>query len=139
MYTSRKIIAPPSEVLEIADILAVSRAYNADAGITGGLLNSKRAFAQLLEGPAAAIDALMVRILVDRRHESVQVLRHVAIPRRKLPFWTMAYSGAFGFVEARIAPLVGAGDDIALHQIDELEGLIVEFAKQKGPVPPPIA
>jgi hypothetical protein len=110
----------------------VSRSYNTDHAITGGLINTKRAFAQLLEGPAAAIDLLMSRILADARHETIRILRHGPISRRRVPIWTMAYSGRFGFVETRVEALVGADRPATQHRIDELADMIVQFAAQEG-------
>jgi hypothetical protein len=89
----------------------------------------------LLEGPAQVIDALMEKILADQRHETVQILRYGAVARRKFPFWTMAYSGPFAFVDAHVEPLVNAGCAIAPQRIDQLENLIVQFATKDGRAP----
>lgn len=135
LYTSRKLIPPERDALELADIVSVAQTHNAAVGITGGLIDTRRAFAQLLEGPAQAIDELMAKIVADRRHEAVQIVRSVTVTRRKFPFWTMAYSGPFAFVDAHVEPLVDAGCDIAPQKIDQLENLIVQFAIKNGRAP----
>jgi hypothetical protein len=129
LYTSRKTIPVEFETTEIAKILAAARAHNVAAGITGGLVNTRYAFAQLLEGPAKAIDDLMGRISIDRRHTNVCILRFVALTDRKLPGWSMAYSGSWTFVAKRVERLVGAEIESDPQRIDELIELIVKFVE----------
>ncbi len=93
--TSRKMLSPECESTEIERIVAVSRVNNSASGITGGLINADSAFAQLLEGPAVAIEDVMRRIKIDPRHADVQVLRTCGITHRQLPDWSMAYSGSW--------------------------------------------
>jgi hypothetical protein len=129
LYTSRKTIPAERESTEIANILAVSRVYNEAAGITGGLINTSHAFAQLLEGPTNAIDDLMERIAIDRRHENVRILRLDVIRDRQLPGWSMAYSGSWTYVAKRVEPLIGGDLESDRKMIDTLMELIVKFAK----------
>jgi hypothetical protein len=129
LYTSHKTIPAECESTEIAKILAVARVHNARVGITGGLINTSRFFAQLLEGPAAAIDDLMSRIATDCRHETVRILRCDVITHRQLTGWSMAYSGSWTFVANRVEPLVGADLESDPERIDALMELIVKFAR----------
>ena len=50
----------------IGQILAVSRRNNARAGITGALMYSGSAFAQVLEVPRLAVEAIFERIQRER-------------------------------------------------------------------------
>jgi hypothetical protein len=129
LYTSRKTIPTDCESIEIANILAVASAHNLANGITGGLVNTRNAFAQLLEGPANAVDDLMSRISIDRRHENVRTLRLATITHRQLPGWSMAYSGAWTYVAKRVEPLVGGDMESDPKKIDTLIELIVAIAK----------
>jgi len=128
LYTSRKTMPAEHEVAEIAAIMAASRSWNEAQGITGGLINTPLSFAQLVEGPAAAVDDLMAKISKDPRHRDVRILRTETIGKVRLPAWAMAYSGPWSFVSRRVEPLVdiaGAPDPIA---VDELMRLVVAFA-----------
>lgn len=70
-YTSRLSAGQPVTV--VADILRGARAFNHQAAIGGALLFDGENFAQLLEGPAAAVQALARRIEADRRHHAIVV------------------------------------------------------------------
>lgn len=128
LYVSRKAISPERDAIEIADLVSISRANNANFGITGALISTKKNFAQLLEGPVGAIDPLISRIVADPRHNGVLILRRSSIRHRRLPLWTMAYSEPFEFVATRIERLLGSASDVQSHHINELEDLIVGFA-----------
>jgi hypothetical protein len=123
------------EETEIANILEVSLARNAEVGITGGLINTTYAFAQLLEGPGQAIDDLMQRIEEDWRHANVQILRYDAIMRRRLPDWSMAYSGPSTYVANQIEQLLGKDIEPESRKIDRLINMLVQLAEaQADPV-----
>lgn len=83
----------PAVANEIQAILAKSRANNRRAGVTGALLFSADCFAQVLEGPLAAVEQTFERIQCDRRHGTVTVLRCVRVPAREFGDWSMAYAG----------------------------------------------
>ena len=128
LYVSRSTIARDRLEAEIADIVTVSRAHNARAGITGGLVRAGGYFAQLLEGPTEAVKTLMERIDRDPRHTDVSVVRIAASNKRQLPDWSMAYAGESTYVANQIAPLLGPGLAADAERIDRLEILIVTFA-----------
>lgn len=128
LYVSRSTIRRECLALEIADIIAVSREYNARAGITGALVRAGGYFAQLLEGPTDAVKTLMERIDRDRRHTDVSVVRIAASTKRQLPDWSMAYAGESIYVAKQIAALIGLGLAADPERIDRLDMLIVAFA-----------
>lgn len=76
---------------ELMELLSVSRARNADAGITGALLYCDGTFMQALEGPPEAVDATFARIACDpRHHDTIQLLR-AETPERHFPEWSMGF------------------------------------------------
>jgi Sensors of blue-light using FAD len=77
---------------EVRDILTVARAANPEHGITGALLSDADFFAQVLEGPADAVEELFARILVDPRHHDVARLLSEAIDERTFPDWVMGFT-----------------------------------------------
>ena len=82
--------AVPLSPEEVAEIARVSAANNARDGITGMLIASGSLFFQLIEGPDDAVDALLRRILADRRHRNVMLLgdERGDLPRQ-CPDWAM--------------------------------------------------
>ena len=78
---------------EIDQILAVARRNNQADGISGALLFSENWFAQVLEGPVAAIERTFERIQCDPRHADVTVLELSPARGRRFGDWSMAYAG----------------------------------------------
>ena len=78
--------------IEIDAILRTARSRNERAGVSGALLFSGAAFAQVLEGPLAAIQEIFESILCDERHQDVVLLRNAAAPTRVFTDWSMAYA-----------------------------------------------
>jgi hypothetical protein len=70
---------------ELDRIFIRSRAANTGAGVTGLLLFHEGSFLQLLEGPAAALASLMLRIRRDRRHSGLITLRAGPCAARVFP------------------------------------------------------
>ncbi len=84
-YISRSLIEP-------ADIRALyehSRRHNGQADITGVLMFTGGCFAQLIEGPAPALLALMARIEADPRHAQVRRLLDRDVAGRHFAHWHM--------------------------------------------------
>ncbi|MFB9149934.1 BLUF domain-containing protein [Roseovarius ramblicola] len=71
------------------DILAVSRANNARAGITGALIYDNTAFLQALEGTPEEIRAVFNRISRDSRHTGIRLLSVRKLQDRLFPDWSM--------------------------------------------------
>jgi hypothetical protein len=72
------------------DIERVAVRANAEAGITGFLVCARRWFAQVLEGPAPAVDQLYAKLASDPRHHSVRLVERSEIARRRFPDWHLA-------------------------------------------------
>lgn len=73
----------------LAGILSQARRNNARNAITGALICRQDIYLQLIEGPAAAIDALFDNIRVDDRHTNVQLLMQEEASERLFPAWSM--------------------------------------------------
>ena len=93
VYSSVAATALDEDELEL--LLGSSRHGNAAAGITGILLQvvdtygRGAAFVQVLEGDAAAVEALYERIAQDELHSDLRVLVREEVPERAFQGWTM--------------------------------------------------
>jgi hypothetical protein len=94
VYCSKsRIDGSPEEVeAAIGSILAIARDKNRRAEISGALLFNGAAFAQVLEGPLAAVEEIFEQIQCDPRHSDVVLLRNDEAPARVFPDWKMAYA-----------------------------------------------
>jgi hypothetical protein len=79
------------ETEELADLLQLALANNARLGLTGMLLHAEGSFFQVLEGPAAVVDALFARIERDQRHGAVTMIIREPIPKRHFDAWSMGF------------------------------------------------
>lgn len=126
LYVSRSTLLLPAD-RQIENIVDVSRQRNALAGITGALLYSEVHFAQYVEGPEEAVNALLCRLARDDRHINMTVVQRSAAKRRLFPDWTLAYSGPSFLVEKQVEPLFTAegirADELSRHLISILRGL----------------
>ena len=75
-------------------ILATARRKNPQRDITGALICRQDIYLQLIEGEAAAIDALYTRIAADDRHLDVVLLSRAEVADRMFPDWAMLHDPA---------------------------------------------
>lgn len=87
----------------IAGLVEVARVRNGRDEITGCLLCSGWRFAQWIEGPDGAVDALMKDIEGDTRHREIIILKDGKIDRREFADWALGYSGTARLVDALIS------------------------------------
>ncbi len=73
----------------LAGILSQARRNNARNDITGALICRRDMYVQMIEGPDAAIDALIQRIAADDRHTNVRMLLSEETDERMFPEWAM--------------------------------------------------
>lgn len=129
LYVSKSCLRLPQEEGRVADIVAVSRRRNVALEVTGALMFVETHFAQVLEGPEAAVTTLMESIRADPRHTDLTVIDTEALVRRRFARWTMAYAGPRTLVEAQIAPVLalaaGHGSPFAPG---DLIALMLQFA-----------
>ncbi len=90
IYSSRAVGGSDRD--DLRDILATSRARNAEEGVTGCLLYSGTAFLQVLEGEEDAVRATFARIRHDPRHTHVRVLVDEATDGRAHGDWSMGFA-----------------------------------------------
>ncbi len=115
VYYSRNCLtaAPDAMQREVAQILATSQVNNARVGVTGALMFNRGCFAQVLEGPQAAIEATFERIQQDPRHGEVTLLSFGPAEARGFPVWSMAYIGGSDTDAARYQAIAGeSGFDV---------------------------
>lgn len=92
VYASRS--CAPSAAMErrhLREILEISRARNAGAGITGALTLAGGTFGQVLEGSLGPVEAAFERIERDGRHRDLLLLDLAPIPARSFGAWPMAF------------------------------------------------
>ncbi len=91
LYTSRE--TGHLSFNEIGDLLERSRRWNHEHEITGLLLHAPNGnFVQMLEGEDKDIEAVLLRITADDRHEQVKILIDQTVDRRVFPDWEMGFA-----------------------------------------------
>jgi hypothetical protein len=95
IYYSRNNAAgsPETMAVTIQSILAAARRNNASVGVTGALMFNAGCFAQVLEGPKAAVEHTFERIQQDERHGDVSVLTFGPVADRSFDRWSMGFVG----------------------------------------------
>ncbi len=89
-------------------ILTSARRNNARDGVTGALICRADLYLQLLEGPAAAVDAAYGRIKRDDRHLEVRRLMREPASERLCPDWAMRDDPARSWMWSQEAVAAGA-------------------------------
>ncbi len=87
MFASRAVPGLGQE--ELAALLRMARARNAQHGITGVLCHSEGVFMQVIEGGRSAVNHLYNRIAADPRHTRVELLSYQEIAERRFAGWAM--------------------------------------------------
>jgi hypothetical protein len=86
-YTSRARLDLGDE--DLAAIHQTARHLNALDGITGLLLFDGSRFLQIIEGSESAIDNLVERLRMDRRHSAFEIRDERFVDRRSFSGWSM--------------------------------------------------
>ena len=90
---NRAASAPEGMAVTIERILASARRNNVSVDVTGALMFNAGCFAQVLEGPKAAVMHTFERIQQDERHGDVSVLSFGPITARAFDRWSMGFVG----------------------------------------------
>jgi len=101
VYRSRAAL--PLAGKPLADMLRAARRRNHRESVTGLLVADGSHYLQWLEGPPAGVARLMRSIVLDRRHESIEVLSDTAVPERRFAGWDMRLATEDGPVGPRAA------------------------------------
>ena len=110
----------PMSSQELAKILTISRRNNGALGVTGLLLQHRRSFLQVLEGPTTVVEEVFDRVIADPRHDSVLILRKGPIVERAFGEWQM------GAVDLQHVALPGISTFLRDGQLGLLNGDRVE-------------
>jgi len=95
----------------VASIIDVARRRNSREGITGALLFTGSSFAQVLEGKAEAITALMADIRRDRGHHEIEIVQQGRVSSPQFARWSMAYCGRSTYVRQLVEAVRADPDD----------------------------
>jgi hypothetical protein len=90
------------------EVVEAARIKNAVLGLSGALLFTGTHFAQILEGPKTALNAMMHTLQTDDRHENITVIERSAINTRRFADWQMAYFGPSQFVSRHVTRLLNS-------------------------------
>lgn len=76
---------------ELDEILRISRRNNERDAISGLLLYADGNFIQAVEGPQAAIEALLGRLDRDPRHYDITIVGRIPLDQRQFADWSMGF------------------------------------------------
>ncbi len=109
VYYSRNRMGGSAETMAgiIEGIMAASRRNNAKVAVTGALMFNAGVFAQVLEGPCAAVEHTFERIQQDEHHGDVSLLGFSQASTRAFEQWSMAFVGGSIADTARYGALAG--------------------------------
>ena len=131
LYVSRAALPTREGSTELAEILAVARTRNRALDVTGAIIFTQDNFAQLLEGPRAAIDQLMASIRQDPRHTDVRTVRQEQDVARRFEGWHMAYEGPSVFIARHVRVLSASFSTPSDLHIARLMDLMVSLSKHE--------
>lgn len=109
IYRSHSTIDRAKSQEELGRILRISRANNAERGVTGALLMYGDWFAQVLEGPQNVVETLYDKIKADSRHNTLDVRSAKPVETRAFHQWAMANVGEHGMADI---PLIAAANGL---------------------------
>ncbi|GGJ42460.1 hypothetical protein GCM10011393_10660 [Sphingopyxis bauzanensis] len=127
LYISDTLLPHHTAARELATIVAVSRRNNFARQITGALMVTERHFVQFLEGPDAALEALLAKLHADGRHQNLRVLSDDRARSRHFGHWSLAYCGPQTFLADFIDDAMRTGRGGAQAR-DELVLMMAAFA-----------
>lgn len=131
LYVSRSMIDPTRAEDGVKEIVETAHRINPQRSLTGALIFTGSNFAQILEGPAEAVETMMAAIESDPRHADVLVAERLAVTDRLFDQWSMAYFGRVRFVERHITGLLDASSAVDQRlSAKALRKLIHEFSVQ---------
>lgn len=122
VYASESRLVDANRRAELDGILASARRFNDQNGITGFLLATDQAFAQVLEGPRDTVAEAYGRIVADPRHAALRLLAEGPIAARSFPDWAMGVAER-DETTTFIFGLYGVSPETDLH-VQPLETLI---------------
>jgi hypothetical protein len=128
------VAAQNFEAPQLSELLQKARAANERRGLTGMLLHvdSDGSFFQAIEGETEAIDQLLERLLLDKRHTHLTTIIREPIAKRSFKEWTMGFSSVS---PEKLRQVAGLNDFFKAHScLTELDAgrakkLLAAFAE----------
>lgn len=131
VYASESRLVEANRRLETGRIVASACEANVRNEITGFLLATPAAFAQVLEGDRHSVAETYGRIVLDPRHAGIRLLAEEPLAQRRFANWAMGLAerdetttfifGLFG---------VTPDADLPEHPVDTLLDLAGELSRQ---------
>ena len=133
VYASESRLVEANRQVELDRIIQSARRLNARNEITGFLLATTGAFAQVLEGDRATVAETYGRIVADSRHGAIRLLAEHPIGERRFPRWSMGLAERdettmFIFGLYGVTP----ENDLPRHTAEELIDLADELSRQRA-------
>lgn len=126
---------------ELEDLLTGARFRNRHHGVTGVLLYDSGHFAQVLEGPTAAVERLMQNIAKDGRHRDFQVISRSEVDERYFVGWDMNWRDLANTTDTGHPELRRLLKDRSIAErgvvYKALSTFLTELAKKSVPDAPP--
>lgn len=98
LYVSRSVLPVDEADGIVSSIVDVAQRRNARDAVTGALVFTGDAFAQVLEGRMPAVLRLMADIADDPRHADIEIVEQGHVPAPAFGDWSMGYWGRSEFV-----------------------------------------
>ncbi len=131
IYVSRSRLDLPAQAGEVDRIVTGSTERNAGLRVRGALIFTERHFAQILEGPDAAIAALMESITRDWRHDRVTVIEKRPVDCYHFPDWSLAYWGNASYMDGHISRILDKSDALGRElQTADLAALMQMLSRE---------
>ncbi len=132
VYASRSCLVEGRRSDELSRIIATAMRMNAKNAITGFLLATPSAFAQVLEGSRIDVAETYGRIVTDPRHTGVTLRSEQPVSHRDFADWSMGLAErdettAFIFGLYGVTP----EQDLPEQPLDALIGLAGELSRQQ--------
>jgi len=131
VYASHSLLDDSSRRPELDRILVGARRFNQENGVTGFLLATQTAFAQVLEGEDPDVRKTYDRIMADPRHDDLRILSATPAAERLFAGWAMGVAeqdettqfifGLYGVTPER---------DLPAQPVDALVDLAGELARR---------
>lgn len=116
LYVSSSLLEPDETDEQLWAIVDVAQARNKRQDITGALVFTGTDFVQILEGPEESVANVMASILIDPRHDQVNIVRREMIAKRSFPTWGMNVLDPDPAIEERVAEIRAARTENGLVQ-----------------------
>ncbi|AMJ60316.1 BLUF domain-containing protein [Bosea sp. PAMC 26642] len=132
VYVSESRLVEANRSEEVGRIIASAQRKNLANGVTGFLMVTPGAFAQVIEGEPHQVAETYGRIVADKRHMNLHLLDEKSVPSRDFPGWSMGLAErdettAFIFGLYGVTP----DADLPTQPVDALLDLAGELSRRQ--------